>query len=102
MDCKNTDNKYFFVLNISITPDNISCLLDQKVDHLSVQLPIAFKDYQKKKYMTIYNYTALLINNENNITPKHICLHCNLANPSNTTRIVDCSLFTYYRINPTT
>jgi hypothetical protein len=89
MDCKNTDNKHFFVVNARITSDDMSSLSDQKVDHVGVQLPITFNDYQKKKYIQFYNSTTELINNRTNITPKYICLRCNLAIPS-----------TYYRTNP--
>jgi hypothetical protein len=74
-------------------------LPNQTVDHVAVQLPNTFSDYRKKKYITVYNCTAELIRNETNITPKHICPHCNLANPSNTIGVVDYSLFTYYKKN---
>jgi hypothetical protein len=97
VDLKNTDNKYFFIENVSVSLDDMSKLPDQSVDHVTVQLPDTFREYQKKKYIGIHNCTADLIKNETNITPKHTYLHCNLANPSNTIGVVDYSLFTYYR-----
>jgi hypothetical protein len=100
MDCKNTDNKYFFVGNVSVSLDDFSKLPDQTVDRVSVELPDILKHYQKKKFITVYNCTAEVIKNGSNVTPKNICLHCNLANPSNTSGVVDYSLFRYYRANP--
>jgi hypothetical protein len=59
-------------------------LPDQTVDRVSVELPDMLRNYQKKKYITINNCIAEVIKNGSNVTPKNICLHCNLANPSNT------------------
>jgi hypothetical protein len=50
----------------------MSKLLDQRVDHVSVQLPDPFREYQKKMYIKKYNCMAELIRNKTNITPKHI------------------------------
>jgi hypothetical protein len=102
MDCKNTDNKYFFVGNASVSLGDFSKLPDQTVDRVSVQLQDILRNYQKNKYITIYNCTAEVIKSGNNLTPKNVYFHCNLANPSNTSGIIDYSLFTYYKANPST
>jgi hypothetical protein len=49
MDCKNIDNKYFFVGNPSISLGDFSKLPDQSVDRVSVELPDMLRDYHKKK-----------------------------------------------------
>jgi hypothetical protein len=66
-----------------------------------MELPDMLRTYQKKKYITICNCTAEVIKNGSNVTPKNICLHCNLANLSNTSGVVDYSLFSYYRVKET-
>jgi hypothetical protein len=99
MDCKNADNKYFFVGNATVSLSDFSKLPDQTVGHVSMQLSDILRNYQKKKYISIYNCTAEVIKNGSNVTPKNICLHCNLANPSNTSCVVNYSLFTYYKKN---
>jgi hypothetical protein len=81
MDCKNADNKYFFVGNASVSLGDFSKLPDQTVDRVSVELPDMLRTYQKKKYITINNCTAEVIKNGSNITPKNICLHLQFSNP---------------------
>jgi hypothetical protein len=100
MDYKNADNKYFFVGNASVSLGDFSKLPDQTVNRVIVELPDMLRHYQKKKFITIYNCTVEVIKNGSNVTPKNICLHCNLANLSNTSGVVDYSLFSYYKVNP--
>jgi hypothetical protein len=35
MDCKNTNNKYFFIGNVNVTRDDMCKLSDNGVDHVN-------------------------------------------------------------------
>jgi hypothetical protein len=99
VDSKQFETKNFIVNNLSLTIPQLNQLPDQTIRQVNIQFPSSFQYSNTKKYIKFNGCVFELLINGKVETVTNVSIHSNITNTTNTIRICDKTLYTYYKLN---